>query len=92
MRFFDAIGELDTVTGFQVHRSHWVAPEAISQVEQDRKRMFLRLDCGRRVPVSRADHPVMKAQDCLGPAATARSASATDEASGRAVLPAPWGP
>lgn len=60
MRFSDAIGEVGSVTGFQVHRSHWVAREAISQVERDRGRVFLRLDCGRRVPVSRAYHPVIE--------------------------------
>lgn len=48
------------MAGFQVHRSHWVAREAIRHAERDRGRMFLPLDCGRRVPVSRAYYPVIE--------------------------------
>lgn len=54
MRFSDAIGEVASVDGLRVHRSHWVARAAVATVERDRGRTFLTLTNGARVPVSRA--------------------------------------
>ncbi|MEM6825160.1 MAG: LytTR family transcriptional regulator DNA-binding domain-containing protein [Pseudomonadota bacterium] len=53
MRFSDALAELEGVAGFRVHRSHWVASEAIRRLEDEGGRLFVRLRCGDRVPVSR---------------------------------------
>lgn len=56
MRFSDAIDELEGIEGLRVHRSHWVATEAIGSVERDSGRIFIRLLSGDTVPVSRAYH------------------------------------
>ena len=53
MRFRDALNELDGVNGYRVHRSHWVAHEAITGVEREKTRVFLQLSNGSRIPVSR---------------------------------------
>ena len=54
MRFSDAIEEVAPAIGMQVHRSHWVAHEAISDVVREGGRTFVVLVNGARVPVSRA--------------------------------------
>ncbi|MEL6644307.1 MAG: LytTR family DNA-binding domain-containing protein [Pseudomonadota bacterium] len=54
MRFSDAMDELEGIAGMQVHRSHWVATEAVRAVEREGGRMFVRLYDGETVPVSRA--------------------------------------
>lgn len=55
MRLRDAVAELDGVPGLQVHRSHWVAAQAVAGVERrpDGK-LTLVLTNGLRVPVSRS--------------------------------------
>jgi len=53
MRFFDAIAELEGVEGLQVHRSHWVAADAVQETVCEKGRLFLRLTDGSLVPVSR---------------------------------------
>lgn len=53
MRFSDAIAEAEGIPGLQVHRSHWVAEDAVRGVEREKGRMFLTLADGSRVPVSR---------------------------------------
>lgn len=53
MRFSDALRELEGLDGLRVHRSHWVAASAVAAVERGRDRMFLRLACGKQIPVSR---------------------------------------
>jgi hypothetical protein len=57
MRLGDAIAEMDTVTGYMTHRSHWVAKEAIADVERENGKTFVRLRNGERVPVSRSYRP-----------------------------------
>lgn len=52
IRFSDAIAEMDGVDGMQVHRSHWVAADAVTAVDRAGARMFLRLSDGSRIPVS----------------------------------------
>lgn len=54
MRLRDAIAETDGVEGVLVHRSHWVAVEAIVSMEKDAGKHFVRLTNGDRVPVSRS--------------------------------------
>lgn len=53
MRLRDAIDEMDSVEGLRTHRSHWVAREAIVDVRREEGRVFLVLENGREVPVSR---------------------------------------
>lgn len=60
MRFSDAISEAEGIPGLQVHRSHWVAEDAVSEVEKDKGRMFLKLIDGSRVPVSRGYQAVVE--------------------------------
>lgn len=52
MRFGDAVAEAG-VDGAQVHRSHWVAWDAVEAVEREGAKLFLRLKSGARVPVSK---------------------------------------
>ncbi len=53
MRFSDAVDEVGDTMGLRVHRSHWVAYDAVEAIVQDGARMFLRLTCGTQIPVSR---------------------------------------
>lgn len=53
MRFSDAMSEAEPEPGAQVHRSHWVAWEAVEKVERDGAKMRLWLRSGEAVPVSR---------------------------------------
>ncbi|QBY01198.1 LytTR family transcriptional regulator [Rhodophyticola sp. CCM32] len=52
LRFSDAMDELDGYDGVRIHRSHWVALNAISGVEQKGRRTFIILSQGIRLPVS----------------------------------------
>lgn len=52
-RMEDASREL-AGTGRRVHRSWWVATEALDRPEREGQRLFLRLRDGRRVPVGRS--------------------------------------
>ncbi|MEM9010366.1 MAG: LytTR family DNA-binding domain-containing protein [Pseudomonadota bacterium] len=54
MRFADAVRELEGYPGLQVHRSHWVAVEAVKDHRRDRGRLHLILLDGTEVPVSRS--------------------------------------
>jgi hypothetical protein len=60
MRLRDAAAELGEA-GLQVHRSWWVAHDAVEAIEQEERRTLLRLRGGRRVPVSRASLPEVRA-------------------------------
>ena len=54
IRFSDALAEVDCVPGLQVHRSHWVADDAVAAIEQDAdRRLWIVLTRDGRVPVSR---------------------------------------
>ena len=55
LRLSDAIAETEPVPDAQVHRSHWVAWDAVQRVEQDGARTVLHLHDGNQVPVSRAN-------------------------------------
>ena len=54
MRMGDAIAELDGVEGEQVHRSWWVARDAVEGVRQDARRTFLQLGNELEAPVARS--------------------------------------
>ncbi|WP_435259763.1 LytTR family transcriptional regulator DNA-binding domain-containing protein [Thioclava sp. FR2] len=53
MRLSDAIGETTGVDGAQIHRSHWVAWDAVVSVERAAAKMMLTLIDGSRLPVSK---------------------------------------
>lgn len=65
MRFSDAMSELDGVDGLRVHRSHWVAAEAIESARRDRDRIILHLRGGDTVPVSRTYRPALAERGLL---------------------------
>lgn len=54
LRFADALAELGTASGLKVHRSHWVADEAVVELQRDGQRALLILKDGSEVPVSRS--------------------------------------
>lgn len=54
-RMADAVAELDGYPGMQIHRSHWVALDAVEAVEREAGRWLARLCDGRRLPVSRSN-------------------------------------
>ena len=53
MRLSDALGELGPEAGLQVHRSWWVAKDAVRELRRDGARTVLVLCNGLEVPVSR---------------------------------------
>jgi hypothetical protein len=53
LRFGDALAEVAALDGLRVHRSWWVAREAVQAAERDGDRVALLLPNGLRVPVSR---------------------------------------
>lgn len=57
MRLIDAIDEMDGVEGMMIHRSHWVTQRAVIGPEFENRRLFLRVACGARIPVSRKYMP-----------------------------------
>jgi hypothetical protein len=62
MRMRDAVEELVDVQGLRVHRSWWVAVDAVEGVERDGERMRLRLVNGLIVPVARSHSGAVRAQ------------------------------
>jgi LytTr DNA-binding domain len=65
LRFGDAIAEADPVLGAQVHRSHWVAWDAVDAVEREGAKLHLRLKSGTRVPVSKNNRDKLMARGLL---------------------------
>jgi len=53
MRLADAIREAAPVPGLQIHRSHWVALDAVSRTERSAGKVIVELSNGLRLPVSR---------------------------------------
>ena len=53
MRLSDAVSEMDGVDGLFTHRSHWVAREAIRDVERDGGKHYVVSTDEERIPVSR---------------------------------------
>ncbi|RED11290.1 LytTR family DNA-binding domain-containing protein [Pontivivens insulae] len=64
MRLSDAMGEAGT--GLQIHRSHWVAEDAIRTVSRQGDGAIATLSDGRTLPVSRSRLPDLKAAGWLG--------------------------
>lgn len=57
MRFADAVNEMDGVTGYCSHRSHWVARSAVAGHDRVDGKLVLVLVNGMEVPVSRTYRP-----------------------------------
>jgi len=66
MRLRDAIAGLEGLAGEQVHRSWWVAKEAVAAVRADGRRLSLTLTNGLEVPVSRDAAPRLRRAGWLG--------------------------
>ena len=60
MRLSDAIAELEGIEGAQVHRSWWVARDAVTDAERGDGRAILTLRDGSKVPVSRTYAKVLR--------------------------------
>lgn len=58
-RMSDALAELDGFPGMQIHRSHWVALDAIERVEREGRKCQVVLKNGRTLPVSRPNIPIL---------------------------------
>lgn len=56
MRLGDAMGELEG-RGIQVHRSHWVVMDGVTQRRRDKGRDLLVMSDGAEIPVSRSFRP-----------------------------------
>jgi hypothetical protein len=54
LRFSDAVRETAPLSGLQVHRSHWVAIEAVTAFERNGREGQLTLSNGETIPVSRS--------------------------------------
>jgi hypothetical protein len=54
MRLADAMREVGTVPGLQIHRSHWVAKDAVAKVHRNDGKLTLELRNGLKLPVSRS--------------------------------------
>ncbi|MEM8578016.1 MAG: LytTR family DNA-binding domain-containing protein [Pseudomonadota bacterium] len=57
LRLSDAVREMDPIPGHHVHRSHWVAADAITGASDDTARSWLYLANGDQVPISRTYKP-----------------------------------
>ncbi|MGB0505553.1 MAG: LytTR family DNA-binding domain-containing protein [Pikeienuella sp.] len=60
MRFTDALAELDEAKGWRIHRSHWVAEAAITDMRRFDGKTFVVLGEGVELPVSRTYLPKLK--------------------------------
>jgi DNA-binding LytR/AlgR family response regulator len=60
MRLADAIREAAPVPGLQVHRSHWVALDAVLRTQRSEGKIVLELANGMKLPVSRGYLPAAK--------------------------------
>jgi DNA-binding LytR/AlgR family response regulator len=60
MRLADAIREAAPVLGLQVHRSHWVALDAVLRTQRSEGKIVIELANGMKLPVSRGYLPAAK--------------------------------
>lgn len=60
MRLADAIREAAPVPGLQIHRSHWVALDAVVKTQRSEGKVMLELSNSMRLPVSRGYLPAAK--------------------------------
>jgi DNA-binding LytR/AlgR family response regulator len=64
-RFGDALADLSTLDGLQVHRGAWIAARAVSAAAREGRRWWLRLPDGTRLPVSERHMPAVRARGWL---------------------------
>ncbi len=64
-RLTDAIAEMEPVPGHCTHRSHWVVDAAITGVEKEGSKTFVRLCNDDLVPVSRKYKPMLEEDGLL---------------------------
>jgi hypothetical protein len=67
MRFSDALRELEAFPGIRIHRSHWVARDAIRSVEPDGRRFRVTLTDGRKLPASQSGAEALRQAGLLDP-------------------------
>ncbi len=60
IRLADAIREAAPTSGLQVHRSHWVALDAVKAARRDGDRAIITLSDRSEIPVSRANVPAIR--------------------------------
>jgi hypothetical protein len=65
MRFRDALRDLEGLQGFRIHRSHWVAMDAVLRVRAAGRRHVLELIDGSVLPVSQAYLEPLRANGLL---------------------------
>ncbi|WP_417693912.1 LytTR family DNA-binding domain-containing protein [Roseibium sp.] len=65
LRLKDAIEEIDQTDGLQIHRSHWVAKNAIEKVSRENGKTLIHTSDGPILPVSRTYLPELKARGLL---------------------------
>lgn len=67
MRLADALAELATLDGTQVHRAHWIAWDAVEEPIRVDGKLFLAVSDGSHVPVSRARRDVVEGRGFMFP-------------------------
>ncbi|MEE8172728.1 MAG: LytTR family DNA-binding domain-containing protein, partial [Alphaproteobacteria bacterium] len=60
LRLKDAVSELAGADGMHVHRSYWVARNAVANLERKGRKTTLTLSNGLRVPVSESFLPSVR--------------------------------
>lgn len=67
-RLSDAIREMEVMgfEGMQVHRSYWVATDAVTGSKTEGRKTFLLLDCDFEIPVSQTYREVVRQAGLLG--------------------------
>ncbi len=70
LRFKDALRELEPLDGAQIHRSWWVAREAVDGVEREGDRYQLKLVNGETAPVARRRVTTLRSEGWLDLRAT----------------------
>ena len=60
IRLGDAIKETDGVDGLQIHRSHWIALQAVRKTLNNKGRIEIELENGDVLPVSRSYAPLVR--------------------------------
>jgi len=60
MRLADAMRETGAIPGLQIHRSHWVARDAVARTHRADGKVLLELSNGMRLPVSRGFLPQVR--------------------------------
>lgn len=60
MRLADAISETEPVSGLQVHRSHWIALDAVARTRREKERYVVEMKNGAVLPISRSCLPAAR--------------------------------